>query len=59
VVRPIRYTTGMAAVVGILLAVLVVAVVVDTVARMERPGRERRAAEATTQKVIVDLTKRR
>lgn len=46
----------MAAAVGILLAVLVVAVVVDIVARMERPLP--REAASTTQKIIVDLTKR-
>ena len=49
----------MAAVVGILLAVLVVAVVVDIVARMEKPLPREKAAASTTQKIIVDLTKRR
>lgn len=47
----------MAAVVGVLLAVLVIAVVVDIVARMERPL-PREAVSSTTQKIIVDLTKR-
>jgi hypothetical protein len=46
----------MAAVVGILLAVLVVVVVVDIVARMEKPLPRDQAS--TTQKVIVDLSKR-
>ena len=46
----------MAAVVGILLAALVVAVVIDIVARMEK--KLPREAASTTQKIIVDLTKR-
>lgn len=46
----------MAPVVGILLAALVVAVVIDIVARMEKPLPKE---AATTQKIIVDLTKRR
>ena len=49
----------MAAVVGILLVVLVVAVVIDMVARMEkRMPRDPAAVSSTTQKIIVDLTKR-
>jgi len=46
----------MAAVVGILLAALVVAVVIDIVARAEK--RLPREAASSTQKIIVDLTKR-
>jgi hypothetical protein len=47
----------MAPVVGILLAALVVAVVIDIIARMEKPLPK--DAASTTQKIIVDLTKRR
>jgi hypothetical protein len=60
VVEPISYTTHMAVVVGILLAALVLAVVIDIVAHMERPlPRDPAAVSSTTQKIIVDLTKRR
>jgi hypothetical protein len=47
----------MAVVIAILLAILVLAVAIDMVARMER--KPPRAGATTTQKIIVDLTKRR
>lgn len=48
----------MAVVVGILLAVLVIVVALDTMARMEKPL-PRDPAATTTEKIIVDLSKRR
>ena len=59
-VQPFGYTTDMAVVVGILLALLIIVVVIDMVLRMERPlPRDPAASPTTTQKIIVDLTKRR
>ena len=46
----------MAAVVGILLVALVVAVVIDIVRRVEKPLPKE--AASTTQKIVVDLSKR-
>lgn len=49
----------MVVVVGILLAVLVIVVLIDTLMRMERPlPRDTVASPSTTEKIIVDLTKR-
>jgi len=49
----------MEVVVAILLAVLVLAVAIDMIARMERRPPAEHGAATTTQKIIVDLTKRR
>jgi hypothetical protein len=49
----------MEVVVAILLAVLVLAVAIDMIARMERKPPRDPAAATTTQKIIVDLSKRR
>jgi len=49
----------MVVVVGILLAVLVLVVLIDMIMRMERPlPRDTAASPSTTEKIIVDLTKR-
>jgi hypothetical protein len=57
-----RYTQGMETVVLVILALVVAVVAIDAIARLDErrpPKRPRDETMISTQKIIVDLTKRR
>lgn len=61
--RSIGYTVGMETVVLVILALVVAVVAIDAIARLDerRPPKKKLSDETmiSTQKIIVDLTKRR
>ena len=58
-----RYTLGMETVVLVVLALVVALVAIDAIGRLDerrpRPDKKRDETAISTQKIIVDLTKRR